>query len=1146
MRFDAANTAFNPSETSLSPSNVASLAEDWRAGSTPGASPVVAGSVVYTGCQNVSICSYDATNGALRWKADVGFREPPRWSVLVGDVLHLGSAATEYALDASSGAVLWKTLVSNAGGDFTTPPVVSDGLVIQGTTGFVFAWDATTGVQRWVVRLDVRGAPAVVNGVVYVQDTAGPTLYALRVTTGETLWRSQPAVGFPGRAPIVANGLVITGATRYSTDTTGVLSAYPAAGCGAAVCSPVWSHDGGRTHTGDAAAANGILYQGFADGTYAAIEVATGRLLWKTATDGSGVSTPAGTGPPTVANGLLFGNGGDTRFYAWPAAGCGAPVCPALWSTSAGSGFTSRSDVAVVGGRLYMVDDLSQVHAYSPRVNPPPALIPPPPPDAVPPVPTPPATINVPADQPSIQRAIDASGPGGVVVVAPGVYHERLNFHGREVEVRSSGGPDVTTIDGDSVSTTIAMGSREPRATVLRGFTLRNGAGSGVGGAIIIEGSPTITGNVFSGNVGSSGGAVEVRSGAPLIVDNEFRDNHTENSGGWGGAVNINGSPGTEVRGNLIQDNSAGLGGGIRYSGDGPVTIADNVIRRNSAASGGGIYVSGNGDIRLLQNLIVENIANEAGGGVTFQVGGAAADGNTIAANTATRGSGIWSENALPLPTFVRNVITGPRGHSVVECYYNGYPVPSFSSNDIYSGDASPTAGCGAVGAGFDPRFVDPGAGDYRLSLGSPAIDAGDAAAAPVPATDLAGNARVVDGNGDGTARVDLGAYEARLPVPELAAGDEFHPLAPARILDTRAGNGAPLARLGPGSTLDLQVTGRGGVPATGVTAVVLNVTVTEPTATSFLTVWPAGATMPLASNLNYTAGLTVPNLVVVKVGTGGQVRLYNYSGTTHVIADVAGWYGSDDTLAGGARFTPLAPSRLLDTRFGTGAPTAPVGPASSLALQVTGRGGVPATGVSAVVLNVTVTEPTQTSFITAWPTGQPRPLASNLNDAPGQTVPNLVVVKVGDGGMVSLYNNAGWVHLVADVAGWYGEAPEVGAGFTSVVPARVLDTRNTIGAKAGPGSVIDLNVTGRGGVPAYGVSAVVLNVTVTEATATSFLTAWPSGAARPLASNLNYIDGSTVPNLVTVKVGEGGRVSLYNHAGWTHVIADVAGWYSG
>ena len=84
-----------------------------------------------------------------------------------------------------------------------------------------------------------------------------------------------------------------------------------------------------------------------------------------------------------------------------------------------------------------------------------------------------------------------------------------------------------------------------------------------------------------------------------------------------------------------------------------------------------------------------------------------------------------------------------------------------------------------------------------------------------------------------------------------------------------------------------------GGVPTTGVSAVVLNVTVTDPNAGSYLTVYPNGASVPTASNLNFTPGQTVPNLVVVKVGSSGMVNVYNAAGGTDVIFDVAGWYST-------------------------------------------------------------------------------------------------------------------------------------------------------------------------------------------------------------------------------------------------------------
>ena len=390
----------------------------------------------------------------------------------------------------------------------------------------------------------------------------------------------------------------------------------------------------------------------------------------------------------------------------------------------------------------------------------------------------------------------------------------------------------------------------------------------------------------------------------------------------------------------------------------------------------------------------------------------------------------------------------------------------------------------------------------------------------------------------------DLAVVRAR--PADGSAPTAYHPLTPSRLLDTRSGLGAPAAKLSAGATVALQVTGRGGVPSSGVSAVVLNVTATAPTDVSFLTAWPAGHARPLASNLNVAAGQTVANLVVVRVGVGGRVNLYNNAGSTDLVADVAGWYGTGGT--GGAGYSTVTPNRILDTRSGLGAPAAPVGAGSAVGLQVTGRGGVPVTGVSAVVMNITATDATAVSYLTAWPGGATRPLASNLNYSAGQTVPNLVMVKVGAGGVVNLFNNSGSVHLIADVAGWYGvDGGGGGARFSSVVPSRILDTRSGLGAaqgKVGPGSRLDLQVTGRGGVPASGVTAVVMNVTVTEPTSLSFLTVWPAAEARPLASNLNYVAGQTVPNLVVVKVGEGGRVNLYNNGGAAHVLADVAGWY--
>ena len=394
------------------------------------------------------------------------------------------------------------------------------------------------------------------------------------------------------------------------------------------------------------------------------------------------------------------------------------------------------------------------------------------------------------------------------------------------------------------------------------------------------------------------------------------------------------------------------------------------------------------------------------------------------------------------------------------------------------------------------------------------------------------------------------GALAVMLPGSASAATPPpgtYVSVAPVRLLDTRTGNGAPAAKVAAQGTVTVKVTGRGGVPASGVSAVVLNVTAVEPTKGGFVTVYGPGG-RPTVSNLNFVAGQTVPNLVIVPVSATGTVKLFNGSaGTTHLLADVAGYYRSGAPTTSGA-FGSVAPVRLLDTRTGNGAPAAKVAAQGTVTVKVTGRGGVPASGVSAVVLNVTAVAPTKGGFVTVYGPGG-RPTVSNLNFVAGQTVPNLVIVPVSATGTVKLFNgSAGTTHLLADVAGYYRSgAPTTSGAFGSVAPVRLLDTRTGNGApaaKVAAQGTVTVKVTGRGGVPASGVSAVVLNVTAVAPTKGGFVTVYGPGG-RPTVSNLNFVAGQTVPNLVIVPVSATGTVKLFNgSAGTTHLLADVAGYY--
>ncbi len=355
--------------------------------------------------------------------------------------------------------------------------------------------------------------------------------------------------------------------------------------------------------------------------------------------------------------------------------------------------------------------------------------------------------------------------------------------------------------------------------------------------------------------------------------------------------------------------------------------------------------------------------------------------------------------------------------------------------------------------------------------------------------------------------------------------------VSPVRVLDTRfgTGTGGSTKPVGPGGiiTLDLSST----VPATA-TAVVLNVTGVEPTANTFVSVYPTGQQRGIASSLNLAPGDTRPNQVTVTLGTNRSVNLFNNTGNTHLVADLAGYYAP----GAGAKFTALSPNRLLDTRNTGG----PLGPGAVRALDLTNK--IPASA-TAVTFNLTGTGPTAATFVTAFPSGTALPNASNLNLPPNDTRANLVTVAVGADRKVSLYNNAGSTNLIVDLTGFYTR--DYGASFVPLNPSRVLDTRvgtGTDGAKdpVAAGEVLPLDLTNELPVNATGA---VFNITGVDATAPTFVAAWPEYENRPaVGSTLNLSAGQTVPNASVVALARTRGVYLFNNAGNLHVIADLAG----
>ena len=425
-------------------------------------------------------------------------------------------------------------------------------------------------------------------------------------------------------------------------------------------------------------------------------------------------------------------------------------------------------------------------------------------------------TIQVPADQPTIQAGIDAAANGDTVLVAPGTYYENIDFKGKAITVTSSGGPTTTIIDGGNKDgfATVTFHNGETRGSVISSFTIRGGgngiAGGNGEGGVYVNGasptlagaSPTIQGNTITENYCHN---IDVQFATPAILNNEIsrvlQGTQPTIYCSFGSGIHLGGTPnffvrGTTVIGNTIENNFTGSA--LNLWAAQKVLILGNTIRNNTSPDPGSALISANSSGTVLaQNLIYGNTSTCGGaiapenGGLTASDPGILIANNTIVDNITVGARGgsecTFIGQIYPGPysyglsgpgiVVINNIISGSTSYPSVNCGWFGPRTeayqPTFENNILYNaGGAFFGSYCIDVSTKYnnivaDPQFVSPSTGDYHIKSSSPAIDAGDnsvlqtllAMTGSALSNDFDGTNRIQDSVGRGCV-IDMGAYE--------------------------------------------------------------------------------------------------------------------------------------------------------------------------------------------------------------------------------------------------------------------------------------------------------------------------------------------------------------------------------------------------
>ncbi|MFK7917568.1 MAG: hypothetical protein AB8G14_05790 [Ilumatobacter sp.] len=703
-----------------------------------------------------------------------------------------------------------------------------------------------------------------------------------------------------------------------------------------------------------------------------------------------------------------------------------------------------------------------------------------------------------------------------------------------------------------------------------------DGGAGGSGGGIWSAGSVTIVDSSVVRNSAGEGGA-----SSSAIAGSDGGD------GGDGGGVVVTGTSGLGSGGSEIRENNAGDGGGAvngvgGIGGDGGGIWAADVsgsmvsyVRNRAGHGGDSTFIAGGrgGDggaiaadtVDLASSALTENSAGRGGDSGTGLFGVRGGDGGAIAVldsaaladivairNSAGTGSDGTESGGDGGDGGVLAVYFGPSGRAPTYTIERS----TFWQNSAGRGGNGPTAATGGDGGW--------GGVAYTVQSVRGAFDAVNS----IFVENSAGSSTTASGTGNGAVAA-VGNVTMRY----------------STVVDNLRGTAITNARTGlasfdrisasvfgdnDGGNCDLAANQSGGYnrehggdtcffndPTDAVSRLSTGLEPTDTTGTAPRVVPIAGGQLDglipaAACSSGFLSGVSTDHDGAARPGGPGCEPGATEIGGAAPPPPTPPVLPTGSELDQATRFFPVNPVRLFDTRESELAP----GPKGRLTagetidVQVAGGSIVPS-DASAVVLNLTVTGTTGRTFVTAFPTGEERPTASNVNIvSAGQVRPNLVTVPVGSGGGISFFS-ANSAHLVADIAGYYLDIDTSSAGgrFIPLAPQRLFDSRPT---EPGPGpkgkltagQTVDLDIDGFSGfVRPAEIAAIVVNITGAQADGRGFLTAWPKGIARPTASNVNLSSrGATAPNLAIVPLGADGDISVYSSSG-AHLIVDVTGY---